>query len=256
MKSFTRRQLRSIHKSQRAKEERRAAQLLKNHTEGPTARPSVIAQLCGNLDRLVIVASLRFPDFKPGLVDRLLALAEIERLPALIVLTKADLCLPEEAETWRNLYRQLGYRTIVTSITAPSLDVLQEQLQNGRSAFCGHSGVGKSTLLSLLAPDLLPETGSVSDATRKGKHTTTRVQLYRLPQGGELFDLPGLKLAPLHCTALQLARAFPEFNACRCRFRDCLHRTETGCGVKEAVKLGVVHPQRYESYLRILDSLE
>lgn len=254
MKSFTRRKLRALHKSQRSKEERRAAQILHNQMDAPRPK-SVIQQLCANLDRLVVVASLRFPNFKPGLVDRLLLLAELERLPATLVLTKADLCPPEEAESWRQFYSQLGYSVVVTSLLSPQVDLLREQLQQGRSAFCGHSGVGKSTLFSLLAPERGTEMGEVSLATSKGKHTTTRVQLYRLASGGELFDLPGLKLAPLECTPLELARAFPEFNSCQCRYRDCLHRSENGCGVKDAVERGDIQAIRYESYQRILESL-
>lgn len=254
MKSFTRRKLRALHKSQRAKEERRAAQQLQNHVDTPRPK-SVIQQLCQNLDRIVVVASLRFPDFKPGLVDRLLLLAELERLPATLVLTKADLCPPEEAESWRQFYAQLGYSVVVTSLLFPQLELLREQLRQGRSAFCGHSGVGKSSLFALLAPEQGIATGEVSLATSKGKHTTVRVQLYRLADGGELFDLPGLKLAPLECTPLELARAFPEFNSCQCRYRDCLHRSENGCGVKDAVARGDIPSLRFESYQRILESL-
>lgn len=206
---------------------------------------------------MVIVAALQFPEFKSGLIDRLLVMAELEHLPALVVLTKADMCTDRAlAEQWRTLYSGLGYATAVTSsLTGEGLETVRAWLAEGRSALCGHSGVGKSTLLGALEPELAPETGDVSEATGKGQHTTTRVRLYRLPGGAELFDLPGLKLAELHCAPADVARAFPEFVACRCRFRDCLHRDEPGCGVLAGVQDGSVAQVRYESYLRIVQSL-
>lgn len=255
MKFFTRRQMRSIHKGQQQRQLRAAR--LRQDPDEPEGRQPVIRALCANLDRMVIVAALQFPEFKSGLIDRLLVMAELERLPAVVVLTKADMC-PDRAfaEHWRSLYGGLGYPTAVTSsVTGEGLHVVRGWLQEGRSALCGHSGVGKSTLLGALQPDLAPETGDVSDATGKGQHTTTRVRLYRLANGAELFDLPGLKLAALHCSEAEVARSFPEFLACRCRFRDCLHRQEPGCGVRAALEDGGIAQVRYDSYLRILESL-
>lgn len=255
MKFFTRRQMRSIHKGQQARQER--ALRLRSQESVLVARQPVVKLLSGNLDRLVIVASLLHPALRPGLIDRLLVLAEQERLEALIILTKVDLLEDrEEAERYCSLYRSLGYACLLTSThTGEGIEALRQKLDRGRSALCGHSGVGKSSLLSALQPDLTPLTGEVSLATDKGQHTTTSVRLVRLHSGAELFDLPGLKLAPLTMEAEQLKGCFPEFSACRCRYRDCLHRTEPGCGVKEAVEQGQLDPERYQSYLRILKSL-
>jgi len=217
----------------------------------------VVQLLCGNLDRLVVVASLVHPSIKPGLIDRLLVLAEQENLEALVVLTKSDLLSDHQvAHRYQKLYRSLGYGCLVTSVTTgQGLEELRKSLGQGRSALCGHSGVGKSSLLLALEPDLAPATGEVSLANDKGQHTTTSVRLFRLAGGAELFDLPGLKLAPVDRSPQELGRCFPDFAGCRCRFRDCLHQREPGCGVIEAVEQGLIDPERYQSYLRILHSL-
>ncbi len=252
MKIFTRRKMRSIHKGMEERKER--AMRHRNTKQDGRVRQSVVRMLCPNLDRLVVVGSLKEPPLKTGLIDRFLALAELERLEALIVLNKLDLDR-EEAERTARLYRQLGYPVVCTStLTGEGIDELKARL-HGRSALAGHSGVGKSSLLGALAPEVAPQIGEVSQSTRKGQHTTTSVRLYRL-DWGELFDLPGLKLAPLDCQPRELARLFVELGACRCRFSDCLHRDEPGCGVREAAREGAIDPERYASYLRVLASLE
>lgn len=243
--------MRSIHKGMEARKQR----ALRNRTseEGGPVRQSVVRLLCPNLDRIVVVGSLVEPPLKTGLIDRFLAMAELERVEALVVLNKHDLD-PLQAEQTARTYRQLGYPTVCTSTrTGQGIDELRSRLA-GRSALCGHSGVGKSSLLGSLAPEAAPAVGEVSLANNKGQHTTTSVRLYRL-EWGELFDLPGLKLAPLDCEPGELGRLFVEFSACRCRFRDCLHREEPGCGVREASENGAIQAPRYQSYLRILSSL-
>ena len=257
MKFFSRRQMRSIHKSMQA----RQARALRHRTldeDGPPQRQPFLRLLAPGLDRLVIVSALTSPEFKPGLVDRILVLAEQENVPALVVLNKLDLLLTREqrqiAEAYRSLYSGLGYPTLLTStLTGEGIESLRPLLA-GRSALCGHSGVGKSSLLLSLAPQLQAQTREISLATGKGQHTTTTVRLYHLPWG-DLFDLPGLKLVPLQLQPHELTRYLPEFAACRCRFRDCLHRHEPGCAVQSAVQDGLVHAERYHSYLRMLDSL-
>ena len=255
MKFFTRRQMRSIHKGMQARQAR-ALRARSVDEEGQPRREPYLRLLAPNLDRLVIVAALAFPDFKPGLVDRLLVMAESENVEAVVVLNKVDLLNQREvAERYRALYAGLGYATLLTStVTGEGIGELRARL-GGRSAFCGHSGVGKSSLLLALAPELQPQTQEVSLATGKGQHTTTSIRLYR-GSWGELFDLPGLKLAPLHMEREELARYFPDFAACRCKFRDCQHQCEPGCAVKAAVADGLVDEERYQSYLRILESLE
>lgn len=220
MKTFTRRKMRSIHKGMEERKQR--AMRHRNTEQDGRVRQSVVRMLCPNLDRLVVVGSLKEPPLKTGLIDRFIALAELERVEALIVLNKLDLDRPEAERTAR-IYRELGYVVLCTStLTGEGVEELRARL-SGRSALAGHSGVGKSSLLGVLAPEVAPQTGEISLANHKGQHTTTTVRLYRL-DWGEVFDLPGLKLAPLDCEPHTLSRLFVEFGACRCRFSDCLHR--------------------------------
>jgi len=241
--------MRSIHKSQQERELRKR----RLGEETVTGRQPVVQILSGNLDRLVIVASLVHPSLRPGLIDRLLVLAEHENLEAVVVLSKLDLLTEVQlAERYQKLYSSLGYRCLLTSVeSGQGIEELRDLVKVGRSALCGHSGVGKSSLLKVLDPNLSTEVGEVSLATDKGQHTTTAVRLFRLDGGGEIFDLPGLKLAPLHMPLHQLGRCFPDFVGCQCRFRDCLHQSEPGCGVREAVEQGLIDAERYQSYLRI-----
>ncbi|MBX3167544.1 MAG: ribosome small subunit-dependent GTPase A [Candidatus Eremiobacteraeota bacterium] len=221
-------------------------------------RPPVIQLLTRNLNRLVIVASLTLPDLRVGMINRLLVLAEQERLQVIIVLTKLDLLEDAaQAEATARLYRALGYGCILTSIhTGQGVDELRRELGQGRSALCGHSGVGKSSLLGLLQPNSSPLTGEVSLATGKGRHTTTTYRLVELDGGGEIYDLPGFKLVPISLERAELKDCFPEFATCDCRYRNCMHLEEPACGVLEAVASGRIATHRYESYRFILDTLE
>ncbi|CAN0323359.1 unnamed protein product, partial [Phaeothamnion confervicola] len=172
------------------------------------SRQPYLRLLAPNLDRLVIVSALQEPAFRPGLVDRLLIMAEQENLQAVIVLNKLDLDR-QQGERYRLLYSGLGYPTFLTStVTGLGVPELRSQLA-GRSALCGHSGVGKSSLLRALAPELTPQTGEVSLANNKGQHTTTSVRLYST-EWGEIFDLPGLKLAPLTMEPTPTGAIFPN----------------------------------------------
>ena len=251
MKFFTRRQMRSIHISMQKRKMRLRANAQEDDAT-PVKQP-FLKLLAPNLDRLFIVCSLVSPPFKPGLAARLLVLAESEGVQPVIVLNKIDLD-PQAAERYRKLYAGLGYIVKLTStLTGVGIDELKAML-GGRAALCGHSGVGKSSLLRALAQAVEAKVNEVSQSNNKGQHTTTTVKLYRLKEG-DLFDLPGLKMAPLSLTKGELGRYFPEFAACRCKFRDCLHQTEPGCGVLESLQSGLVDDERYQAYLRILSSL-
>ena len=238
---------------------------LPRHTE--LARPDGRGRkkvIAANVDQILIVTAPQ-PAFNPGLVDRYLVAAEALGITPVIVLNKMDLL---DDDTRRQLtplldeYRTLGYRVVETSIKPPitGLDNLTTTLEGHTNIFVGQSGVGKSSLINAILPDAEARVGAISEATGKGTHTTTTAWLYPLPgDRGSVIDSPGIREFGLwNIDPHQLANGFREFRqmADQCRFRDCLHRNEPGCAVRAAVEEGRISPRRYESYLRILETVD
>jgi ribosome biogenesis GTPase len=209
--------------------------------------------LVANVDQVVIVGSLREPDLKPHLIDRYLASAEQGGIAAVICLNKADLVDASLVQPVIGQYSQLGIPTILTSaLTGAGIDLLRERLVNRETVFSGQSGVGKSSLLNAVQPGLGLQVREVSDATQKGRHTTTTAQLIRLELGGWVVDTPGLRQFELwNIVPQEVEGFFPEFRALvhLCAYADCTHTHEDRCAIKHAVMLGLIHQQRYKSYL-------
>lgn len=211
-----------------------------------------------NVDRLCIVVAVE-PRPKEGLVDRYLVAAEWERIPALIVLNKTD--LPGAAAIVREFeqFDSIGYSLYpISAKTGAGVEGLAAELAYGLSVLAGHSGVGKSTLLNRLVPGLDLATAELSAATGKGRYTTS-VATANLFGNGVLVDTPGIReFGLVRGGPGDLARGFREFLPFlgQCRFGDCVHHTEPGCAVQAAVERGDIHGRRYDSYLRILKSLE
>ncbi len=221
----------------------------------PGARQVVAA----NVDQLAIVVSVKEPPLKPGLIDRFTVSAEQGGLDPLIVINKTDLGQTPLVAELEAGYRQIGIPVCLVSANRPeSLKELEELLKDKRTLFVGNSGVGKSTLLNTLLPDLNIKTAEVSKSTSRGRHTTTRVELHSLPGGGYLVDSPGLKvLSFFEISPRTLPSYFKEFAQFQgqCRFDDCLHISEPGCAVKEALDSGQIPSLRYQSYLKITQTL-
>jgi ribosome biogenesis GTPase len=229
--------------------------------------------IAANLDLLVVVHSLREPDLNLARVDRFLLIAEAAEIPALLCLNKLDLIEPVGAESAADIYRRAGYRVILTSAsTRVGVDALREAITGNVSALVGPSGVGKSSLLNDIQPGLRLRTAEISEATGKGRHTTTTAELLPLdaagspvpnsgspvPNHGWVADTPGLReLAIREVEPEDLAWLFPEFREpmTRCRFSNCSHREELGCAVRAAVEAGEIAPERYRSYLRVYENL-
>jgi len=209
--------------------------------------------LAANLDRLVAVIAAAQPKPRWRMLDRYLIQAESAGIPALVCITKADLGVPAEVET----YRRIGYPIAITSAeTGEGLGPLRDQLTGATSALVGPSGVGKTTLIGRLTGTEGRATGAVSSSSGKGRHTTCDAEMVELPDGGGIIDTPGARQFALwEIDRTDVAGCFPEIRRHRdtCRFgEDCLHAHEPDCAVKAAVRSGEIAPARYLSYLRLI----
>ena len=214
--------------------------------------------IAANVDILVIVAAAASPPFRPGLVDRFLIAAQQGGVTPLLCLNKIDLVEQEPEEM--ALYRGLDLDICPTSCrTGAGMDALRRTLAGKTSVLAGHSGVGKSSLLNTLDPNLRVLTRELSEATNRGRHTTTASVLYELHDGIRVIDTPGIRALGLwNVSPAEVAFYFPELAArsTDCKFRNCTHIHEAACAVKQAVEDGQVTRQRYESYKRLRASLE
>jgi ribosome biogenesis GTPase len=221
-----------------------------------TGREQIIVANC---DQLIVVSSVAQPRLKTGAVDRLLLVAERNGMDGVVVINKTDLRKNDAVEQARQAYELAGYPVLLTSATEnQGIDALRDVVRFKTSIVCGHSGVGKSSLINALQPGLKVATSEVSEATGKGTHTTTTVELHPLDIGGYIADTPGLKVIGLwDLSADELPEMYPEFRpySVHCRFRNCMHIGEPGCAVTEALNAGRIARERYEGYLRIRESL-
>jgi ribosome biogenesis GTPase len=215
--------------------------------------------IAANLDQLVIIATTAEPDFRPGLVDRFLISAEKNELSPVIIINKIDIKNTDEFASTIDAWKALGYQVIAVSAkNGDGIDEVAKMLADKTSAFAGHSGVGKSTIINALAPKLALKTSEISSATGKGIHTTSMVRMFPLIGGGWIIDTPGLKVFDIsEIKPDDLKKYFPEINerADDCRFDDCSHLNEPGCAVKEAVETGAIAAFRYQSYEKFWQEL-
>lgn len=217
--------------------------------------------LACNLDRVLLVVTLRHPETSTVFIDRFLATAEAYRVPVVVCFNKCDLLSQEEQEELRRLralYESLGYETCAVSALDPSS--LSLGSLEGLTLLSGNSGVGKTTLLNALCPGLELKTAAISEAHLTGMHTTTFSEMYALPEsvcpaGGAVIDTPGIKgFGTFDMEPEEVSHYFREIFAVgrECRFGNCLHTREPGCRVIEAVEEGRIALSRYESYLSML----
>lgn len=220
--------------------------------------------LAANVDQAVLIVTILEPNLKPGFIDRFLLMTEPYNIPTCIVFNKADLYDDEVREIYgglKILYEEIGYEVLlVSAATGEGLDELKTFLKDKTTLIGGQSGVGKSTLVNAIQPQLELRTGDLSDYSGKGQHTTTFAEMFELDFGGFIIDTPGIKmLAFNNLTLLDVAHNFREFfeKSPECKFGgQCLHRTEPGCAVKSAVEEGDISVIRYQNYLNILEEIE
>lgn len=215
-------------------------------------RPAV-----ANIDQLVVLASCAIPVTEPFLIDRVLAIAQLQNVPALVVVNKDDLA---PAQPLAEIYRRAGVPVLVTSAeTGEGIKALREALAGKLSCLTGNSGVGKSSLLNRACPQLQLPVGEVSEKLGRGRHTTRHIELYSLGSNTFVADTPGFSAFDTERMELvhkeQLQYAFPEFAPYlgHCQFPDCAHRKEPGCAVRKALAEGKIGQTRYSSYERLYE---
>ncbi len=225
--------------------------------------PGLRHVIAANIDFVWIVQAVHLPEPNPGFIDRVLVAAERYQIPAGLIVNKLDLLTDADQPALKELtqrYAVLGYPVLHTSaVTGEGLDALRQALHDRVSVVTGPSGVGKSTLLNALEPNLNLRTAPVSEKTGKGRHTTTYVALYPLSFGGFVVDTPGLReFGVTDLEPVELSHYFVEFRPyiSNCHFPDCTHTHEPDCAVRAAVEAGHIDKARYLSYLNILSSLQ
>lgn len=220
-------------------------------------KSELIRPQISNVDKAFIVFSVKSPSPNLSLLDRFIVLAEKENLDIVIILTKVDLCTKEELEKIKSIYELSGYKVIeVSSKKNTNIEKVKEELKESVVVFAGPSGVGKSSLLNQIDKNFNLQTGEVSDKIKRGKHTTRHAELLKLECGGMVADTPGFSSLSLDdIEENELKDYFIEFdNFDECRFgHKCIHENEPNCDVKNAVEIGEISKERYESYIQLLN---
>jgi ribosome biogenesis GTPase len=224
--------------------------------------------IAANLDQLLLMATVARPRTSYGFIDRMLVTAEAYRVPAILLFNKVDDCTEADLDRlaeYQDTYETAGYRTVITSaVKGIGIDELRAIIAGKVSLVAGHSGVGKSTLINVIQPDLELPTFEVSEASQKGQHTTTYAEMFELKiaDGAAptfLIDTPGIKgFGLVDMSADEIVDQFPEMFRLKnkCRFNDCKHINEPGCAVKAAVEHGDIAESRYNSYIDMVNGVE
>lgn len=219
--------------------------------------------VASNLDQSALVATLKEPRTSQGFIDRFLVASEMFHVKAIIVFNKADLFKKKDLEKFndmKEMYEEAGYKVFLTSARENTgIALLQEELKDKTTLISGHSGVGKSTLLNVIFPEINLKTQEISGWSGKGQHTTTFAEMFDLPFGGAIIDTPGMReFGLVDISKQEVSHYFPEMRdrLNDCQFNDCLHVNEPGCAIKEAVINGDINEDRYVSYVNIMESIE
>lgn len=216
--------------------------------------------IAANIDQALLIVTISWPETPLRFIDRFLVTAEAYRIPTKIIFNKIDLYTPEEKATmlqWKTLYEKIGYPCLEVSATEGiAITKVEALLRDKVSVVNGNSGVGKSTIINAIDPNLKLKTAQISGYHHKGKHTTTFSEMFDLQTGGSIIDTPGIKsFGLIDMQVEEIAHYFPEMfeRLEHCRFNNCTHTHEPGCAVIQALAKGEIAQSRYESYLSLLD---
>ena len=216
--------------------------------------------IASNIDVAFLVVTMANPKTSFGFIDRFLITAEAYHIPVVILFNKIDAYTEDELDDlalYKHIYNSIGYESLdISAETGLNLDLVKERLKDKTSLVSGHSGVGKSTLINALHPDLNLKTHQVSDFNSKGQHTTTFAQMFEWPFGGFIIDTPGIKeFGLVHLEKSELQNYFPEIFELRseCKFDNCIHVNEPKCAVRDAVDAMEIAPSRYDNYVTFLE---
>lgn len=219
--------------------------------------------VAANLDQTMLFATIKEPRTSQGFIDRFLITSEAYHIPSIIVFNKSDLYRQKEMKVfdeWKAMYERAGYNVFLISMeTGEGVEEVKAILKDKITLISGHSGVGKSTFVNAVFPNLDLRTEEVSGWSGKGMHTTTFAEMYDLPFGGSIIDTPGVKeFGLVDIPKQELSHYFPEMRVLinNCQFNNCLHLEEPGCAVKDAVANEMLHPLRYISYAGILATID
>ncbi len=219
--------------------------------------------VAANLDQSMLVATLKEPRTSQGFIDRFLVASEMYHVSPFIVFNKSDLYKAKEMakyEQWKDMYEAVGYKVFLVSVEKKEgVEEVLELLKDKTTLISGHSGVGKSSFLNVVFPDINLKTQDISGWSGKGQHTTTFAEMYDLPLGGRIIDTPGMReFGLVDIEKQEVSHYFPEMRdrLNNCQFNNCLHFNEPGCAIKDAVNNGEIHEDRYVSYCGIMESIE
>ncbi|MCX7788781.1 MAG: ribosome small subunit-dependent GTPase A [Spirochaetes bacterium] len=216
--------------------------------------------IASNIDQVLVVSSPEEPPFRPRFIDRVCIASEIERIPVAICFNKIDLGVDRVNKDRLEVFSRLGYPVLQISVrTGEGLGRLKEFLWNKRTVLLGQSGTGKTSILNTLLPGKERKIGPISEKYNRGTHTTVLAYMETASEGWQLIDTPGVReFEPIGVLASELGWYFKDFLPFRerCQYPNCTHTLEPACGVAEAVEKGQIHPDRYESYLRLYFALK
>jgi len=219
--------------------------------------------LAANIDHVYLLVTLVAPETHTGFIDRFLVTTEAYRIPVTLLFNKVDLLDDsglQYLEDFKSVYENIGYRCVNISATDPSsVQFLKDEIKGSKVMFGGHSGVGKSTLVNALEPNLNLKTKQISDSHLQGQHTTTFAEMFPLKDGGFIIDTPGIKAFGLiDFDKKELSHYFPEMREIinNCKFNNCQHINEPNCAVKAAVENGTINESRYYNYLMMYNDDE